>query len=435
MSISVNNPAKRHRGAEAIADWFARATAPTYLPEPSRRRVPVRSASVNGSGAQRSFFVMPAKRFKRRRFGASVKRRRYGRANRSALNLKMGGLRLRRFRRVGRKRFRRGLKKALYPAWFKALIKGISCSDFAGTYGAVMLGNINSTNACTHWKALSPLDLQIGLDSIKNAAGSTAHTANVYQNTCKAYISDVTRRHTWRNNLTSGESQIQFYTLVPRRDIPHTFGTLGGTAPSPSTIAPPVSTDYKTGGMLNGPTMYSQSVADESAGAGSAVQILTGGPTDWSPYWSQTLTSMFKIKPLKVIGPNGKSSVHRLQPGQECYYEGKSSKPRMVSFNKFGLDNYTNNSQSIANTWNVLRETPLIFCVHKGGVVHDSTTNTSIGTGAMQIDYFQTYKLKVWQIAGNFKEQSFITTGVPALAVARMAQIVTGTNATEAQDA
>lgn len=298
-----------------------------------------------------------------------------------------------------------------------------SPSDLAGTYGATMQASTNNTNICTHWKGLSPYDIQLGLDFIKSTQNSTAATPNIALNSQKCYLTDVVHKHTWRNNLAGGESEIQFYVLKPRRDLPHVFGTVGGTATSPSLIGPLVTSDFSTGGMNNSPAMWGNAIADESKNVAALPNINNGG-TDYSPYWSQEMCSLFKIKPLKVNGPNGKSSKIRLQPGQECFYEGKYKGPYMVSFTKYGMDS-TAGAMQLKNLYNCLKETPIIFCVHRGSVVHDATTNTIIGIGPIQVDYFQQFKLKIYYMPNNLKFQNNVTTGVGTVASAKQTAVVT----------
>lgn len=377
---------------------------------------------------------MPPKRFMRRRGARSgFKRRRYGRPRNAAFRLKMGGLRLRRFKRVGRRKLgRRGVKP--YPGWFKTLTKTIGPTDLAGNYGNQITVGKNATGMCTHWKHLSLVDIQLVLDTLGATAGMTSSgaTANLPSafagttptalkynagviNTMKAYVSDVTRKHIWRNSANYGETNIQFYVLKPRRDIP---SYRNGAALS--TITPPCTTNYGTGGTQSNVTSWYQATLDEqNAMAPTGGNAITAGflanqliSTDWSPFWSQQLTSNFKIKPLKVVGPNGKSSKIRLQPGQECYYEGKYRGPTMYNFNKLWL-NTSDTSCKVTDVWEVRRETPIILCVHNGSVCHDSTTLTSVGTTPIYLDYFQQYKLKVWQPTIIPKRQAYVSTSIP----------------------
>lgn len=296
--------------------------------------------------------------------------------------------------------------------------------DMGGTYGNNIVLTKNAVGACTHWKNLSLIDLNNVMDYIEatqNTTGSTSRT----NNDVKAYMADLTRRHTWRNAANYGETTLKFYTLTPRRDIPSYTGA-NNTFPS---ITPPTTNVYTTGGTLASPQLFFTGVQDADVIAAGVPQITNVGmPVDWTPYMSPPIASLFKIKPLKVTGPDGKSSMIKLQPGQECTYTGKAGKPRMVNFNKYGIT--STGAANFALTWEALRETPIIFCVHIGSIGHDSADNSKVGTVPVFLDYLQQYRFKVWQVSSSKKKTAFLTTGIPSFAGNQeMVPIVTAVDA------
>lgn len=351
----------------------------------------------------------PFKRFRRSfRAGSRFKRRRYGRPSNSALRLKMGGLGLRRFKRAGRRPRRFGAKR--WPRWFLPLIKSSPLQLVSGNYGNQIAVARNATGICTHWKSLSLVDIKFLLDDQAGALNSTATTAAT-NNARKAYLIDITRQHVWRNAAHAGETTIQFYVLYPRRDLP-----AAGAEGQLARITPPCNYTFTSGGTLQNPTLFSTPISDMSAPVAGGSSIIGGTVnTQWSPFWSPALTSLFKIKLLKVKGPNGLASKQRLQPGQECVYEGKVKGPKMYNYNKLGMCSTV--ASTVAGTWEMLRETPVILCVHQGSVDHDSADKTQIGTTPVFLDYLQNWKFKFITPTSNTNAtQINPTSGYPTVA-------------------
>nr|WAE42620.1 MAG: capsid protein [Cressdnaviricota sp.] len=361
----------------------------------------------------------------------SKRRRSSARKTSSAFRLKStASTKVQRGRKL--KRFGRRLKKgkAGYPGWFKTLIKGVPSTDVSGQYAAECNATIaaassaftNPAVAFTVWKNRSMYDYQLACDYIAGAADAKGSTLPSDSDT-KVYISDVRRKHIWRNNASGGSCEIQFYQLTPRRSVP--AGTL--------TISPVVGSNYGTGGIRVNPTMLSTPLANEfnpTTGAASGTQI-TGNTWGITPFMSGQLTTIFKIRPFSGIqGPNGKGSKHVLQSGQECSYEGVANKPVMVSFNKLFLS--ATSAIDVAAVWNLWDNTPLILGVARGGVGHDKNTPSNVGSVPVFIDHFTSYTLKIWQPMPVKKYQWYPTTSLPnygALDVMEQAAVVLAADA------
>lgn len=407
--MSVTNPfRKRGRGADSIADWATQAGKAfasgksDYSNMPKRRK-----ATVSGRGGAR-----------KRRAGGS-------RGAVSAFRLKATagsrsrGRGLKRFgKRFGRKVGRK-VGKLAFPKWFKALTAGIAPSEVLGEFGAQLSGNvlpqgnttnryINQCNVFTHWKHLGLWDITTAVDSIVGIAATGSGTSPL-NNATRCYITNLTRRHLWKNAVQGGSQELQFYQLIPRRDMPIQNGSIAPV------ISPGVTGDYGTGGAQTNPTMWIQPFTDEgalvSSGGQYAGQKVRYNQNMVTPFMNPILTSNFKIKPLAVVGPNGKSSFQRLQPGQECSYEGKYRGPHMVSINKY--DMMGNVNASVGALWEVRKGMPLIFVIQRGAVAHDSTTNTDVVTAPVSVDYYQTYKYEYWKPTPVGKNTIYVTTGVP----------------------
>lgn len=400
---------ERKAAAAYAANKANKRQKPSYVTGKKRTRSPLRSSDLWKD-------EMPKRGRKtavsRGRSGS--KRRNVGaRAGSSAYRLKTtAGTRGRRLKRFGRK-FKRGRKgfKSLIPKWFITLTKGLPPTQVTGTFanrfittapvsGGTILAN-NNEAVWTHWKHLSLTDVQIALDAnpsltTANSGGQTGSSFNAV----KGYLTALCRKHTWRSALQGGEMELQFYQLIPRRDLPAAIN--GAVLPQ---ISPAVTQVYETGGASgNPPPMYSRPFTDESAGVTLggvyANQKIGSNQMMTTPFMSPLLTENFKIMPFKVQGPSGMASLHRLQPGQECFYEGKYRGPHMVSMNKYLLTGAT--AANINGTWEIRKGMPLIFCQARGTPSHDPSATGTIGAnqqvslGPVAVDYFQGYRFNLW---------------------------------------
>lgn len=420
--MSVTNPFnKRGRGIDKIADWATQAGKAFSSGKSDYSNMPKRRKTTVSRG------------------GGSRKRRAGGsRGAVSAFRLKTSagsrsrGRGLKRFgKRFGRKGRKGTAVKRLFPKWFKTITSAISPSVVLGEYGQQISGNvlptgnatggmanntiayINQCNVFTHNKHLSLWDIQTCVDSIlgiQNSGGGT----NPLANAVKVYITSLTRKHIWKGALQGGTQELQFFQLTPRKDLPAFAANAGALATAP-TITPSVTGDYGSGGTLISPVMWSRPFTDEGAlvstGGGYAGQKVRFNQNMVTPFMNPVLCSNFKIRPLKVRGPNGLSSMHRLQPGQECSYEGKYRGPHMVSLNKYDLTAAVN--VGIANMWEVRKGMPVIFVIQRGAVAHDTTVNTEVVTAPVAVDYYQSFKYEFWKPTPVGKNTIYVTSGLP----------------------
>lgn len=388
------------------------------------------------------------KRFKRsfsRGGGRKRFRTRSSRSKSSAFRLKSSAGS--RFKRFGKRFKRGGMKGKIMPKWFKTITQGSAPTNVSGNYGNQISITVNNNGICTHWQHLSIIDLQAVLDVQAGAQASSSGTSKT-GNTTKQYIHNLTRKHTWRNSINYGETTLQFYRLVPRRDFPYAPGGVGASGMSLQ-IAPPNSYNYGVGGTNDQGTQgggspstvntfWMQPIQDAGPAITGLNTIINGGTgfvdPDWTPYQSATCAGMFKIKPFKVTGPQGRASKIRLQPGQECFYEGKFRKPYLVNYAKFGLAAAAGNQSAagIGGIYQFLKITPLILCVHSGSIIHDATVKTTIGKAPVSIDYYQEYKYDIWRGMSSVARTSWNpTTNYPAAPTGpEMVPIVTAAAAT-----
>lgn len=370
----------------------------------------------------------------RRTRSTSYAKRRRTSAGSSAMRMRTAPGRKSGFRRfVSKRRGLRRLGRPVLPQWFRTLKHIKPPTDVAGNYGNVIKGANNAIGGLFHYKGLAVQDLQNALDFSANTASSNSDSLPIH-NTTKAFVTDVSRTHVWKNNSSDGEVVMEFYSLVPRRDIPAAL-QLTGTAAAPNgfqaLICVPnqqTALDYAVGGCLvvdpSTIDVFTDPIVEELKVPGAVNDILsepTSGSlpmgTNWSPFWSQTMTAGFKIRRLKVRGPQGLSAIHKMQPGQQCTFTGKYSKPFLCSYNKFFMA--AHGSVKLSQMWQCLRQTPLIFATIKGGVGHDPTDVTAhgaVGMNPFHVDYQQQWKHKIWQCnsAGKYQWNPTNYTGTNA---------------------
>lgn len=223
-----------------------------------------------------------------------------------------------------------------------------------------------------------------------SAAASFSSQTAPSQNTSKFYMYDYEAEHIWKNNSTA-TTVMEFYILHPRRDIPVGFITPDGkTADTSNTISPP-NTDTYTDCANIAPYMYIQGFLDPGLGDGGSAKV-GSADIEATPYMAGPLTSIFKIKRLRVKGPGGLASTQSLPPGSSCTYHHYKMKPILVNFNKFGLSGKS--AASISSTYEVLRGCPLIFAYIRGGVGHDNADKTIVDTTSAYCDYVRKSRWK-----------------------------------------
>lgn len=269
--------------------------------------------------------------------------------------------------------------------------------------GGATFANRNYT--FTHWKHLSLLEIQTALSETLGTGVPSGQTTPA-NNAQRVYVTDLTRKHRWRNTLGGGEMEMQFYQLIPRDHMPAVFGGTGGAM----TITPSVTTAYGVGGALANPTMYTQAFTDEAIANGGGAKVPFEN-TAATPFMSPLMTSMFKIKPMVVQGPNGKGSLIKLQPGEECSYTGRYNGPHMVSANKYLLSGLA--TSTVGSIWEFRKGMPIIFIQARGSVSHDANGKTNVGLGPTGLDYFQDFRFRLWAPTPINKTTSFITSALP----------------------
>lgn len=348
---------------------------------------------------------------KRRKSGNST----FGRSNPKARSAGAFGRRAGARSRVrGRLGSRRRSASGKYPGWFRTLTHLVSPTRVVGEYYNGLTVAVGLKDTWTHWKHLSLIDIQNVLTAAAASSSSTAPTKDAL----KQYLCQLTRQHSWTNNSSSAQVRLQFYSLKPRRDIPAT----GLAAISPSSSNAP-----STGGTLNNPVLYTQGFADPAlyvGPSGTAGTRVAANHVSATPFMVPALCSMFKIKPMPVKFPSGMSSSGLLLPGQCIRYEGKYRGPMLCSWNKFGLDGSVGNT--IAATWECLRETPLIMVQMHGTAVHDTTPVTNINYGIGDIDYLQNFKFEIWQPVVSVPQTMTTTVPLPALTNPEQANVMVG---------
>lgn len=399
--MSVTNPfGKRRKVTDAVADAAAafaesqarwsqsrgsKRSSQSSLPRgnKARRTARIRVQGVRVTRVPRGYSVMPGTR--KRRFGGKTTRGRFSRFRprrakraRGALSTKMAGFR----RRVRRRVFRRG-RRLGYPRWFKVLTHGISPTAFAATYGGQLGAAYGTSVSYTSWKNLGGMETQACVDYALGSGGASGQTT-VSANAIKVYVSDLRKIHRWRNSASGGEIEIQFYQMISRGHIPQ-----NGSA----SISPTGGYAYNAQIGSNMP-LWQQPFTDENAAVGSGTKM-TYLNYSVTPFMNPVLCSMFKIKPLRVNGPNGKSSLQRLQPGQEATLESVRMKPVMYSANKLMLTGV--NSNLVLDVWENRTEWPLLFITVRGSTSHVVGSVTTVLPGPAYVDYLMDVKAKLWQ--------------------------------------
>lgn len=323
----------------------------------------------------------------------------------------------------GASRKRAGISRASavvkpMPSWFKAITRLVAPTRISGQYGQNIGGLANTKHSFTMWKHLSLLDIQNVLTAGLVGQSSLTTPSN---NAMKTYLAGLHRTHNIRNAENGGACHLEFYQLKPRRDIPANYS---------SPIAPTCTNAYGTSGVIVDPTMFKQPFLDEQkytgSNTGSATNTMLYTDVSVTPFMSPPMCSMFKIVPYKVKWPSGDSKADGvLLPGEQLIIRNQYRGPMLCSWNKFGLD--ASVSGTMANTWEVLKETPLIMCFVKGTVAHDTVSASIIGTCRFDLDYYQNYEFELWKPVLAIPQLANMTSGQGVVAIAEQVQVVTAT--------
>lgn len=321
-----------------------------------------------------------------------------------------------------------------FPSWFKALKLAHSPAIVSAVQGArITSTNVNSKANFTIWHGVNIQDFQAVLDIITNTVNSTPLSA-LKLNGLKAYMYDHVAMHSFRNNSTNAECELQFYKLIPRTGVPAYASSAAGSLETFPTITPPADFNY-TSCVRNAPTMLKYPYDDEdvSVTAGTKMSAFDINAT---PYMNPILTSLFKIKKLRVNG----SHIVKLQAGASCQFTVKHTKPKLVNWNKFGMPvmqvPVANQGSRLGQVWEVLPHCPVVLVYLRGSTSHDSTAVSNVAIGTAEIDYVSR---RHWRVALPEKgETTGITTYQPFTAstdfaaTEEQANIETGGMAAEA---
>lgn len=267
----------------------------------------------------------------------------------------------------------------------------------------------------TAWMGLSTLDIQSSLDygaGSAQVAGTT--TVGGLQN-AKLYMYDHHTTHVWKNNSNT-VAIIEFYKMTPRRDLPVFTATQAtGNGADPQQIISPPGTYNYVDCVRGDPNMYVADFANMGAASfWSSSTKIAYNDVDATPFMSQTMSSLFKIRRLKVKGPSGSGAVQTLQPGQEATLFVKNQRPRLVNYAKYGLgtagaSGSVTQNRYLANTYEVLKETPLIFMYIRGGVGHEKTVVTNVAPTKAWVDYIVKKHWNVFNVnSGSRSTQSLV---------------------------
>ncbi len=266
------------------------------------------------------------------------------------------------------------------PKWFNLALK---MSNNRCLFTDNRACQVNSTTtqgktAYTSWYGYSTMDF----DSTLQANSMTGSSATSGQNnTRKAYLYNHSATHVWKNNTTAPVI-LETYVMYPRRDMPVYVNNVGSAATS-DIIAPPANYNYGDAVRQN-PSMYTQAFAEYAATDANPNKI---SATDMqvTPYMASTMTSLFKIKRLKISGPGGRTFVTTLLPGQTASLDVNHRKPMLMNYQKFGLNAL--NASNVSRSFEVLKETPLMFFYIKGGLAHSKTDVNLVGQSKAYCDY------------------------------------------------
>lgn len=274
-----------------------------------------------------------------------------------------------------------GAKKKKMPRWFKQILHETKPGVLVGKYEGAMVSAAMRKECFVLFKHLDINAIQAAWKAQASAYTSSVSGADALSQ--DVYLYNVVREHIFRNG-TTGNVEIEFYHLTPRRDVAiYSVDTSSTTQLLPTVC--PAPTNNASGGFLQAPGGWTQPFTDMLV-EGIGTKVLYNDPTV-TPYMNPLYTSMFKIKPLKVTFPSGQKG-HKgvLEPGHGITLTCSRLKPFLANYNKFGLTG--EHPFNLDHLYQLIRETPLIMVFVRGGVAHDHTTPTNVGIGPAKIDYW-----------------------------------------------
>lgn len=317
------------------------------------------------------------------------------------------------------------MKKGLrMPFWWRTMMREKTPDEWVYRHGARIEGTSQGTQTwTTMFKHLSLIDINRVFQCVDQVVANTSGSQSGSRNSVKAYIEGLQRKHMFRNS-TTGDVQVHFYTLTPRRAYPaYAVDSATGLTPvAMSGICPPTTNDYATGALREDPALSDFGIRNIIANLGGT--NIKDTTMFYTPYMNPVLTRMFKIRPLKVAGPGGKKSFHRLGPGQECVYVGKRMKPVNISRAKYGFVSTGGTTFKFTDMYNAVPECPLILMSLAGTTIHSSIAQADVDIGQAWLDYTQFTRMRFWHVSETDPQfTNDWTSNPPTIAAANQEQI------------
>lgn len=265
------------------------------------------------------------------------------------------------------------------PGWFKTALRLSNDKSFMTDNRANLMSyaTVDKKGAYAMWYGKSTTDI----DSTIRATFPSGDSTSQLLATSKLYMYNHSATHLWKNNSNT-VCVLETYLLIPRRDYP-VYVNDGVSTNNGNTITPAATMNYVDCVRQN-PSLYTTGFYEMKTTDGATNQV-NPNDIDATPYMSVTLNRMFKIKRLRINGPKGRRFVTTLEPGQSASLDVNHPKPYLCNYAKFGLT--TSYASSVSKTYEVLKETPILFAYIRGGVGHEKTNTTNVATTYGYCDY------------------------------------------------
>lgn len=277
----------------------------------------------------------------------------------------------------------RSAKKQKLPGWYRQILKETRPSVLTGHYQGAMSATENAKEMFVMFKHM---DIEMMQQAWKSLV-STNSDSNVGFRTLspKVYIHDIHREHIFRN-ATTGNVELEFYHLTPRRDVPRFVPNTSNVLQNFPQVCPAPTTSSGSGGFVNAPSAWTQAITYDQPQLPNTVSTVAFNDLSVTPYMNQTYASAFKIKPLSVTFPSGQKG-HKgvLEPGHGVTIECTRMKPFMCNYSKFCIDSEF--AWNLDKLYQCIQETPLIMVFVRGGIAHSHAAPTTITASKAKIDY------------------------------------------------
>lgn len=239
--------------------------------------------------------------------------------------------------------------------------------------------------------ALNDIDLSINFNSNANWNSSGGVALNV----SRLYMHDLQVTHMWKNNSNTA-AIAEFYILIPRRDQPRWEGDINDAVTSDNCMIYNHAMTYANAFQQDA-TMYTRWFTDASSSSSAptpSVGLKIGyNDVNATPFLNPFMTSMFKVKRLRVKGPKGLAAVQTIAPGEIVTYQSNRIKPRLVNYSKYGLSGL--HQYRVTTAFAHLKETPIIFMYLRGGVAHSDADKSVVVPSNAWLDYV---RKKSWKL-------------------------------------